>query len=76
MAMPPFYSPFSPLPPPDPIGGIFDLIFGNSEKKKKKLAKKERKRAAKLQRQIEEEIQRRVALEMQAWKEEQRKLKE
>ena len=54
----------------------FDWIFGDSEKKRKKRAKKKQKRAAKLQRQIEEEIQRRVALEMQAWKEEQRKLKE
>lgn len=69
----PFYSPILPIPPGQQI---FDWIFGDSEKKRKKLAKKERKKAEKLQRQIEEEVQRRVALEMQAWKEEQRKLKE
>ncbi|MDE7317418.1 MAG: hypothetical protein K2N12_06810 [Helicobacter sp.] len=76
MAMPPFYPPIGPLPPLDSIQQILDWISGDSEKKQKKLAKKERKRAEKLQRQIEEEIQRRVELEMQAWKEEQRKLKE
>ena len=71
MMIPPF-----PPYPHYPGQWIFDWIFGDSEKKEKKRAKKERKRAAKLQRQIEEEeIQRRVELEMQAWKEEQRKLK-